>query len=279
MTRKKTSNESPLKTNLPIMIKQKQWLLSGLILLAAMIAIAFSQLPPNWFSPDDLVNLSSVLTLVSFTVQSILALRFLAIGAQLMFIPYCLLQSPPLWTPAIWNVLFLAVNVVNAILLLLARRPVAFNHDEEQLYNLAFKSLNPREFLKLLSLGEWREGEAGETLIFSGQYNSSVSILCRGEAISYADGTEQIKIPEGKLIGIASVLIGDPMPVDIKLKTPSRYICWHIEPLRKFLDQQPEIRAKLQLIVSHDLALSVRILHDQQLEDWRVMRRNDQLQA
>jgi len=135
------------------MIKRKQWLLVGLILLAAMIAIAFSQLPPNWFSPDDLVNLSSVLTLVSFTVQSILALRFLAIGAQLIFIPYCLLQSPPLWTPAIWNVLFLAVNVVNVILLLLARRPVALNPDEEQLYNLAFKSLNPREFLKLLSLG------------------------------------------------------------------------------------------------------------------------------
>jgi len=260
-------------------MKRNQWFLVGLILLAAIIAIALSQLPSNWFNPDDLVNLSSVLTLISFTVQSILALRFLAIGAQLMFIPYCLLQSPPLWTPAIWNILFLAVNVVNVILLLLARRPVALNPDEQQLYNLAFKSLRPREFLKLLSLGEWREGEAGETLIFSGQYNSSVSILYRGEAISLADGTEQIKIPEGKLIGIASVLMGNPMPVDIKLKTPSRYICWHIEPLRKFLDQQPEIREKLQLIVSHDLAQSVRILHDKQLEDWRIIRGNNHFKA
>jgi CRP-like cAMP-binding protein len=279
MNRNTISNESPLKTNFAVNMKRKQWFLAGLILLGAMIAIALSKLPPNWFGPDDLVNLSSVLTLISFTVQSILALRFLAISAQLMFIPYCLLQSPPLWTPAIWNVLFLAVNVVNVILLLLARRPVALNPDEEKLYNLAFKSLNPREFLKLLSLGEWREGEAGETLIFSGQYNSSVSILCRGEAISFADGTEQIKIPEGKLIGIASVLMGDPIPVDIKLKTPSRYICWHIEPLRKFLDQQPEIRAKLQLIVSHDLAQSVRILHDKQLEDWRKIRGNEQFKA
>jgi CRP-like cAMP-binding protein len=258
---------------------RKHWFLAGLILFGAMIAFAHSQLPPNWFKPDDLVNLSSVLTLISFTVQSILALRFLAIGAQLMFIPYCLLQSPPLWTPAIWNVLFLVVTVVNVIVLLLARRPVILNPDEEQLYNLAFNSLSPREFLKLLSLGEWREGEAGETLIFSGQYNSSVSILCRGEAISIADSTEQIKIPEGKLIGIASVLMGDPLPVDIKLKTRSRYICWHVQPLRKFLDQQPEIRSKLQQIVSHDLAQSVRILHDKQLEDWRVIRANDQFKT
>jgi hypothetical protein len=260
-------------------MKRNHWLLVGLILLAAIIAIALSQLPSNWFSPNYLVNLSSVLTLASFTVHSILALRFLAIGAQLMFIPYCLLQSPPLWTPAIWNVLFLAVNVINVVLLLLARRPVKFGPDEEQLYNLAFKSLSPREFLKLLSLGEWREGEAGETLIFSGQYNSSVSILCRGEAISIADGTEQIKIPKGKLIGIASVLMGDPIPVDIKLKTRSRYICWHVQPLRKFLDQQPEIRAKLQLIVSHDLAQSVRLLHDKQLADWRVIRANGKFQV
>ena len=260
-------------------MKRKQWFLAGIILLGALIAIVLSQLPSKWFNPDYLVNLSSVPTLISFTVQSILALRFLAIGAQLMFIPYCLLQSPPLWTPAIWNILFLAVNVVNVILLLLARRPVVFSRDEEQLYDLAFKSLSPREFLKLLSLGEWREGGAGETLIFSGQYNSSVSILCRGEAISIADGAEQIRIPEGKLIGIASVLMGDPLPVDIQLKTPSTYICWHIEPLRKFLDQQPEIRAKLQLIVSHDLAQSVRILHDKQLENWRVIRGNDHFKA
>jgi len=260
-------------------MKRKQWILAGIIFIGVLIAFALSQLPSKWFNPDDLVNLSSILTLISFTVQSILALRFLAISAQLMFIPYCLLQSHPLWTPAIWNVLFLAVNVVNVILLLLARRPVVLSPDEEQLYNLAFKSLSPREFLQLLSLGEWRDGEAGETLIFSGQYNSSVSILCRGEAISIADGVEQIKIPEGKLIGIASVLIGDPLPVDIQLKTASRYICWHVQPLRKFLDQQPEVRSKLQLIVSHDLAQSVRILHDKQLEDWRVIRGNQHFQA
>jgi CRP-like cAMP-binding protein len=250
-------------------MKRKFWLLGGFVLLGAIIALALSQLPPNWFKPDYLVNLSSILTLISFTVQSILALRFLAIGAQLTFIPYCLLQSPPLWIPVIWNVLFLVVNVGNVILLLLERRKVEFSPDEEKLYNLAFKSLNPREFLKLLTLGEWREGKAGETLIFSGQPNTSVSILCRGEAVSVAAGEEQVKIPEGKLIGLASSLVGEPMPVDIKLNTPSRYICWAVEPLRKFLDKQPELRAKLQLIVSHDLAESVKILQELQLKEWR----------
>ena len=122
-----------------VMMKRQRWFLAGIILLGALIAIALAELPPKWFNPDFLVNLSSVLTLISFTVQNILALRLLAIGAQLMFIPYCLLQSPPLWTPAIWNVLFLAVNVVNVILLLLARRPVALNPDEEQIIQLSIQ--------------------------------------------------------------------------------------------------------------------------------------------
>jgi CRP-like cAMP-binding protein len=253
-------------------MKRKFWLLGGFVLLGAIIALALSQLPPNWFKPDYLVNLSSILTLISFTVQSILALRFLAIVAQLTFIPYCLLQSPPLWTPAIWNVLFLAVNVVNVIILLLERRPVKFSPDEEKLYNLAFNGIRPREFLKLLTLGEWREGEAGETLISFGENNTHVSILCHGEAVAMAQGKELVKIPEGKLIGVPSILLGDPMPLDIKLNTPSRYICWHIEPLQKFLDKQPELRAKFQLIVGHDLAQSVQALQDLHLKEWRNAR-------
>jgi CRP-like cAMP-binding protein len=257
-------------------MKRKLWLFGGFILLGAIIALFLYQLPPNWLKPDYLVNLSSILTLISFTVQSILALRLLAIGAQLTFIPYCLMQSPPLWTPVIWNVLFLAVNVFNVILLLLERRPVKFNPDEEKLYNLAFKSLSPREFLKLLALGEWRDGEPGETLISSGSPNTYAPILCRGEAVVIAEGEEIVKIPEGKLIGVSSILVGDPMPVDIKLNTPSRYICWHLEPLRKFLDKQPELRTKFQSIVSHDLARSVQTLQDLHLQEWRDTRKNAQ---
>ncbi|MGK7880870.1 MAG: hypothetical protein AB4060_12320, partial [Crocosphaera sp.] len=146
-------------------MKKKLWFFIGFILLGIIIALTLSQLPPNWFTPDILVNLSSILTLISFSVRSILALRLLAIGAQLTFIPYCLLQSPPLWIPVLWNLLFMGVNVVNVIILLLERRPVKLNPEEEKLYNLAFKSLSRREFLKVLTWGEWKEGKPEEILL------------------------------------------------------------------------------------------------------------------
>lgn len=241
-------------------MKKKLWFFIGFILLGIIIALTLSQLPPNWFTPDILVNLSSILTLISFSVRSILALRLLAIGAQLTFIPYCLLQSPPLWIPVLWNLLFMGVNVVNVIILLLERRPVKLKPEEEKLYNLAFKSLSRREFLKVLTWGEWKEGKPEEILLDRGEVSTSVMILCSGEAVAILEEKELLTIPEGKLIGVSSQLTGDPLPVTIKLKVPSRYICWSVKPFRKFLETQPEIRTKFQSIVSRDLAQTVQSL-------------------
>ena len=241
-------------------MKKKLWFFTGFILLGIIIAFVLSQLPSNWLTPDTLVNLSSILTLISFSVRSILALRLLAIGAQLSFIPYCLLQSPPLWTPVFWNLLFMGVNIVNVILLLLERRPVKLNPEEEQLYDLAFTSLSRREFLKVVTWGEWQEGEAGETLLHRGQVSTSVIILCSGEAVATLEEKELVTIPQGKLMGVSSQLTGEPLPLTIKLKVPSRYICWSVKSFRKFLETQPEIRIKFQSIVSRDLAKTVQFL-------------------
>ncbi|ELS01693.1 hypothetical protein Xen7305DRAFT_00013980 [Xenococcus sp. PCC 7305] len=250
------------------MTKKKFGIFGGLIIFSLAIAIALSQLPPNWFKPDYLVNLSSILTLISFSVRSILTLRILAIGAQLTFIPYCFFQPTPLWTPIAWNLLFMGVNIFNVIKLLLEKRPVILSSDEEKLYNLAFQTLSPREFLALLTVGEWRDGEPGEQIIIPGQQSSNVSILCRGEAIAFLENQELIKIPEGKLLGPTSILVGEPTNIEIKLSTPSRYIRWSVVQLRQFTDKRPAIREKLQSIVSRDLANSVRTLQELKLKEW-----------
>ena len=244
-------------------MKRKFAIFGGLILLGIAIAIALYQLPPNWFKPDYLVDLSSILTLISFSVRSMLMLRILAIGAQLTFIPYCFFQPTPLWTPIAWNLLFLTVNLVNVVKLLLEKRPVIFNPEEEKLYNLAFKTLSPREFLALLTLGEWRDGAAGEQIIIQDKQNTYVSLLCRGEAVAVFNDGQLVKIPEGRLLGIPSALIGEPMKFcDIKISAPSRYMRWSVVQLRQFTDKRPEIRDKLQSIVSIDLAKIVEKLEE-----------------
>ena len=51
---------------------------------------------------DYLVHLSNILLLVSYSVRDILWLRWFAVGAALINIPYFLLQGTVLWPPVLW---------------------------------------------------------------------------------------------------------------------------------------------------------------------------------
>ncbi len=256
-------------------MKRKFGIFGGLILLGIIMAIALYKLPPNWFKPDYLVDISSIFTLISFSVRSMLALRFLAIGAQLTFIPYAYFQPTPLWTPIVWNLLFMGVNLFNVVKLFLEKRPVIFNPDEEKLYNLGFKTLNRREFLTLLTIGEWRDGEAGEQILIPNKQSAYVSVLCRGEAVAFLEDRELAKIPEGKLLGVPSALAGEPSLVGIKLGTSSRYMRWSVVQLREYTDKRPEMREKFQSIVSRDLLNSLRELEELGVK--KLMEPNDSL--
>jgi hypothetical protein len=235
------------------MQKRTGLILAGGVLVSIAGAIAVIQLPSNWFKPDYLVDLSSVLELVSFTVRSMVALRLLALGAQLTFIPYCFLQPTPLWTPIVWNLLFMGVNIINLVILFLEKRPVVLNPDEQKLYNLAFKSLQPREFLKLTTLGEFQDIPAGERLVTAGQPASYISVLIDGKAEVLVNNKSMMELPEGLLLGIVSILAGEAQDFDIVTSTPGRYIRWPVGQLRNFLDKQPDLREKFQSLVNQDL--------------------------
>ena len=251
------------------MMKRKFWIIGGLVLLGIVLGIALSQMPSTWFKPDYLVDLSSVLTLISFTVRSMVSLRLLAIGAQLTFIPYCLLQPTPLWTPIVWNLLFMGVNVCNLIILMLEKRPVVLNADEQKLYDLAFKTLSPREFLKLTTFSEFRDGKAGEPIFVQGEQSPYISILIDGEAAAVFEGEKLVNISEGRLLGLPSVLAAEPQTYGIILDAPSRYCRWSVVQLRRFLDKTPDIRDKFRMIVSKDLLKTIRGLEDLHLKEMR----------
>ncbi|MBO9999912.1 MAG: hypothetical protein J7641_13080 [Cyanobacteria bacterium SID2] len=248
-------------------MKRKFWIFGGFILLGIAVWIAVAQLSLIDFKPDYLVNLSSILTLISFTVRSMLVLRILAICAQLTFIPYCFLQPTPLWTPIAWNLLFMGVNIFNLIVLLLEKRSIVFNPDEQKLYDLAFKTLSPGEFIKLMTIGEFRDGVAGEKPIAMGEPISYISILIDGKAAVTANGEKLLDLNEGKLIGLESVLAGEPAQFcEMTLDTPSRYIRWSVVQLQQFLNKRPDVREKFSHIVSQDLVKTIHKLAELELK-------------
>ena len=203
---------------------------------------------------DYLVHFSNVLMLVAYSVRDILWLRWFAVAAALTNIPYFLVQPTTLWPPVIWALVFTTINLFQIVRIYLERRPVTLSDDEQALYDLAFRSLRPREFLSLALIGEWRSAAAGDSVLTEDQTVSCVCIAVRGTARIHRAGREVGVIEPGHLIGTALALTGDPSPLGATFTTPARYISWPVQSIRSFLDRRPELRVTLQGLVNRDLA-------------------------
>lgn len=214
----------------------------------------------NIQAADYLVHFSNILLLVSYSVRDILWLRWFAVAAALTNIPYFLVQGTVLWPPVLWALVFTSMNLYQIARLYLERRPVVLSEDERKLYDLAFRSLRPREFVALALVGEWRSGAAGETITTEGEPVSYLCILTTGSA-EVRKGNQAIgTMRPGQIIGTALALTGDPSPVNMTLTGPARYMRWSLPSLRKFLDRRPDLRITLQGLVNRDLARKVEAL-------------------
>jgi hypothetical protein len=112
---------------------------------------------------EYLVHFSNLLLLVSYSVRDILWLRWFAVGAAVANLPYYLAQPTVLWPPVIWGGVFMLINLYQIARIYLERRPVVLSRDEQQLYDLGFKTLRPREFVSLLLTGQWRDASRWRT--------------------------------------------------------------------------------------------------------------------
>jgi hypothetical protein len=206
---------------------------------------------------EYLVHLSNILLLVSYSVRDILWLRWFAVAAAIANLPYYLAQSTVLWPPVIWGVVFMAINLYQIARIYLERRPVVLSADEQQLYDMGFRALRPREFVSLLMAGEWRDAARGERLIEQGRPVERIAIPISG-AVEITRG-EQIlgTFAAGQVIGLALAVTDEPATFDATFSEPGRYMSWPLPSLRKFLDRRPELRVALQRLAGHDLAVKV----------------------
>lgn len=207
----------------------------------------------NIQAADYLVHFSNVLLLVSYSVRDILWLRWFAVAAALTNIPYFLLQGTVLWPPVLWAIVFTSMNLYQIARIYLERRPVVLSEDEQKLYDLAFRSLRPREFVSLSLVGEWKSAESGERVVTEGEPASYISIAITGSAEVRKRGEPIGTMRPGQLIGTALALAGDPSPVEVIFTGPARYMRWSLPSLRRFMDRRPDLRVTLQGLVNRDL--------------------------
>lgn len=202
-----------------------------------------------------LVDLANITYVISYSVRDVLWLRIFAVLGGTMLLPYYYLQPTPLMVPIYWGIGFIALNLFWVTLLILERRPVKLTDEEQRLYRLVFRTLTPREMLKLLKLARWDDKAAGDVLVREGEPLQRLSIIVSGKAAVHQNGQQVGELLEGQFVGDVSFMTDQIAPVTIIASEPVRQVSWHRDELRKFLKNKKELLAALQLIMGINLGL------------------------
>jgi len=203
---------------------------------------------------DLLVHFANVLLLVSYSVRSMLWLRWFAVASALTVIPYYLAQEKILWPPVFWGMVFTSINLYQIARLYAERRAVVLSADEQKLYDLAFQAMRPRQFLSLVLIGEWKDAKAGDQVLTERERVSAVCVAISGAIEVRRQGQNLATLTPGHLIGTALALTDAPSPVSASFSESGRYFQWPVSQLRIFSDRNPQLRATLQGMVNQDLA-------------------------
>jgi hypothetical protein len=207
-----------------------------------------------------LLHAANVLYLLSYLVKDILWLRLLTVVAGLLLMTWAFLQPQPLWTSLAWNALFLTINVYQSWLLILERRPVHLSDRDMRLYQLVFRSLTPREYVKLLALGRWEDASPNAVLVERARGLDRLMVIASGRA-AVRVGERSVELTEGRFIGEMSFITGAAPTADVVAVDGVRYVSWPKAELTKFLAQQPAIRAAWQAVLGTDLVRKLRVVN------------------
>jgi CRP-like cAMP-binding protein len=137
-------------------------------------------------------------------------------------------------------------------------RPVRMSEDERALWSLAFQELRPRDYLRLVVLGQWREAQPGDVLYGAHQQISEVLVLLEGKVAFRVDGRNVGDVGPGQLVGTSVVLTGTDSWGEAVAAEACRYLALPVADVGPALERFPEARAALQGIVSRDLAEKLR---------------------
>jgi hypothetical protein len=214
----------------------------------------------NLMGLNGLVSLANIVFLVALCFRSVLLLRALTVVSSFIILPYYYFQPVTLWPPIFWSVAFIVANGVGIVVLALQRRPVVLSDREEELYRLAFRTIDRRDFLRLVSLARWVDFSSDQLVVKKGQVIAEAMIVISGKAQATLDGKLLAVFGPGQLIGEGTAYSGLASPADVVATGPVRLVVWELEQVRKFIDSRPALRAQLLQIENRDLADKLRSL-------------------
>ena len=218
----------------------------------------------DWDILVILFNTANIIFLAAFMAKKIVWLRLLTITGMMVSIPYYLyFHEAPMWNNIFWVCTYALINLVMLFIIYLESRPIELSDLEQNIYNMTFKSLEPRVFKKLIDHGSLEEFQPDVNLVTRDSELDSLMYVVEGEAEVVLKHGEHLIIPTGGFIGEQSYITGEKTSADVKTgKEAAKIIRWNSEALRKHLAGKEVLKDNLDLIFTADLIHKLRDMEE-----------------
>ena len=213
-----------------------------------------------------LLNTAYLIWLTAFVAKDILWLRILTVTGNLVVIPYYLYHfKDPLWNSILWVGIYTSINGVMLFLLYLERRPVQLTEAEESIYNLTFKSINPRAFKKLVDQARWENLGPDVNLVTRDTDLEELLLVVDGKAEVVLKNGEIKYIPMGGFIGEQSFITGSTTSADVGTGAEATTLLrWNKKSLKNYLEHHETLKHTFDLILTADLIFKLRSMDQHQ---------------
>ena len=211
-----------------------------------------------------LFNTANIFFVLAFMAKKIVWLRLLTITGMAVSIPYYLyFQEAPLWNNFFWVCIYALINLIMLFIIYLESRPISLSDLEQKIYDMTFKSLEPRVFKKLIDHGSLEELQPEVNLVTRDSELDSLMYVVEGEAEVVLKHGEHLIIPTGGFIGEQSYITGEKTSADIKTgKEAAKILRWNSQELKKHLAGKEILKDNLDLILTADLIYKLRDMEE-----------------
>ena len=218
----------------------------------------------DWNIYIILLNCAYTIYLAAFMAKNIVWLRLLTVAGNILVVPYYLyFLETPLWNSIVWVCIYTVINLVMLFIIYLESRPIKLSDLEQKIYDLTFKSLEPRVFKKLIDHGSIEELQPEVVLVTSNSDLDSLMLVVEGEAEVVLKHGEQLIIPTGGFIGEQSFITGGKTSADVTTgKEATTILRWNSQVLRKYLADKENLKDHLDLIFTSDLIYKLRSMEE-----------------
>lgn len=204
------------------------------------------------FDLDYIVHAGSAVFLIAYIVRDQLLLRAFVVIGTILYVIYYLLLPDPLWSPLVWNSLFIIINCVMMFVIYKDRAMFSMSEEEEKLYRI-FYTLSPGEFRTLMRISTWTKADKVETITTKGEVPEHLFFILDGD-VSIRREKKSFNAGPGVFIGELAFLTKNPATATVKINKNATAVSWKVGELTRLLATRPQMRIAFDALVNMDLA-------------------------